>query len=172
MNSCLLFYKNSILKNHLLLYTYFIMKKYSHLAALGILYTNLKRPNKIKQLCLYRAWRVRKDVSVIPSSKQSQSIPCQQRSSIIHINQKDITYNYVNKYNIQSLKNRYRQERINLKQKSTINYTYNLNNQRIIVFNRNTNFCKGTLIWKIIARAKVDACAVLLKKFTGFFVCL
>ena len=34
--------------------------------------------------------------------------------------------------------------------------------------NRNGNFCEGTGISKIVARAYVDARAVLWKKFTGF----
>ena len=33
---------------------------------------------------------------------------------------------------------------------------------------RNGNFCKGTYVCKIIARAEVDARAVLLKRSTGF----
>ena len=37
--------------------------------------------------------------------------------------------------------------------------------QGIKELNRNGNFCKGTEIWKIIARAKV---AMLIKKSTGF----
>ena len=41
-------------------------------------------------------------------------------------------------------------------------------NQGIVYLNRNRNFCEGTWILKIIAGAKVDARAVLLKKSTGF----
>ena len=40
--------------------------------------------------------------------------------------------------------------------------------QGIVYLTRNGNFCERTGILKIIARAKVDARAVLLKKFTGF----
>ena len=40
--------------------------------------------------------------------------------------------------------------------------------QGILFLNRNKNFGKGTYILKIIARAKVDARAVLLQKSTGF----
>ena len=40
--------------------------------------------------------------------------------------------------------------------------------QGVVYLNKNGNFCEGTWILKIIARAKVDARAVLLKKPTGF----
>ena len=45
---------------------------------------------------------------------------------------------------------------------------FNLHKELYVDLNRNGNFCKGTYIWKIIAKAKVDARAVLLKKSTGF----
>ena len=40
--------------------------------------------------------------------------------------------------------------------------------QGIVFLNKNGNFCKGTYILKIIARAKVDRRALLLQKFTSF----
>ena len=48
--------------------------------------------------------------------------------------------------------------------------TLSLNlHQGIVYLDRNGNFFKGTQIWKIIVRAKVDARAVLLKKKVHWF---
>ena len=43
-----------------------------------------------------------------------------------------------------------------------------LKKQGFVYLNRNGNFCEGAWILKIIAKAKVDACAALLKQSTGF----